>query len=93
MNEWLVIDKIGDHIYFKNQLEICKYFDLTKAQVYNIYNQSLKHYNKYTNSGLYIQRLFNDNSRTPRKNFSLNKFIYYVNDDGSNQYGILFDKL
>ena len=87
MNEWLVINKIGDHIYFKNQLEICEYFNLTKAQVYNIYTQSLKHYNKYTNHGYYIQRLYNDPTRPPKLLFPMNRFIYYVNNDGSTQYG------
>ena len=80
MNEWLVIDKVGDYFYYKNIKDVSIALDLTKSQVYNLVQQSIKHYNKYTSKGVYIQRLYNDPSRTPRNNYVMDKFIYYINE-------------
>lgn len=87
VNEYLLIDKVGDFFYFNKLSDIEKYLNLSKSQVCNIYRQSIKHYNKYTNHGYYIQRLYNDPTRPPKLLFPMNRFIYYVNNDGSTQYG------
>ncbi len=55
--EYLLIDKVGDYFYFNKLSDIEKYLNLSKSQVCNIYRQSLKHYNKNTKFGYYIQRL------------------------------------
>tara|TARA_R110002096_G_scaffold235811_1_gene426127 strand:+ start:1761 stop:2045 length:285 start_codon:yes stop_codon:yes gene_type:complete len=91
MNEWLVIDKVGDYFYYRDIKEVSIALDLTKAQVYNEVQQSIKHYNKYTNRGLYIQRLYNDSSRTPRSNYVMDKYIYFVNDKGEKEWGQLYE--
>ena len=77
--EWLLIDKLGDYLYFKDILQISVYLDISKSKVNNIIQQSIKHSNKYTNSGYYIQRLFNITGRTPQNNlYKRNKYIYFV---------------
>tara|TARA_R110000822_G_scaffold37161_3_gene104151 strand:+ start:1577 stop:1870 length:294 start_codon:yes stop_codon:yes gene_type:complete len=86
--EWLVIDKMGDHFYYYKIEDMVNDLGLTKSQIYNEVLQSLKHFNKYTNRGYYIQRLYNDNSRTPKYNYKIDKYIYYVNDDGTSQWGV-----
>tara|TARA_R110001606_G_scaffold291343_3_gene439224 strand:- start:7311 stop:7595 length:285 start_codon:yes stop_codon:yes gene_type:complete len=91
MNEWLVIDKVGDYFYYKDIKEVSTALDLTKSQVYNLVLQSIKHYNKYTSKGVYIQRLYNDPSRPPRHNFIMDKYIYYVDDDGEKLWGQLYE--
>ena len=88
MNEWLVIDKMGDHFYYDRIDDMVSDLDLTKPQIYNAVLQSQKHFNKYTTYGFYIQRLYNDLSRPPKTKFILDKYIYYVNDDGTTQYGV-----
>ena len=55
--EWLLINLIGDFFYYDKIEDIIEDTGLTKSQIDNVYKQSLKHYNKYTNRGLYIQRL------------------------------------
>jgi len=78
MNEWLVIDKAGDHLYFNKTQSIAKYFDLTIPQVNAIYIHSLNHMNKYSPSkGLYIQRLF-VNECLPPKDYSKINFNWYA---------------
>jgi len=89
MTEYLLIDKLGDYIYFKKLDDISTYLNLTKSQTYNICRQSLKHYNKYTNRGYYIQRLYNDISRTPKMMYNMDKYIYYE-IDGELSYGHKF---
>tara|TARA_R110000850_G_scaffold108983_1_gene221486 strand:- start:7793 stop:8071 length:279 start_codon:yes stop_codon:yes gene_type:complete len=88
--EYLLVDKIGDYHYFKNLKDIGLYLDLTVSQINNEFRQSLKHYNKYTNREVYIQRLFMNPVLPPRLNFDLNKYIYYVNEDGTTKYGEKF---
>ena len=90
--EWLLIDKTGDYFYYKTIEDMSNNLGLTKTQIYNEVQQSIKHYNKYTNRGLYIQRLYNDFSRTPRVLYKTDKYIYYVNDDKTLEYGVLFNK-
>ena len=92
MYEWLLIDKVGDLYFFKDMEEIAKYTDLTKPQLYNVFLQSIKHYNKYSSRGLYIQRLFNNAHTHQRAQFKQDKYIYYIDDDGENQYGVIFNK-
>jgi len=78
--EWLLIDKTGDLFYFKDISCIAKYIDKTKPQVYNIIIQSIKNTNKLHKSGFYIQRLYIDKSRTPKKDYrNRNKYIYFTN--------------
>lgn len=91
MNEWLLIDKVGDFHYFKDIKSICDYLDLSKGAVYNIFLQSIKHYNKYTNRGYYIQRLFNNTYTHQRKQFFTDKYIYYPNNEGGLEYGVKFN--
>jgi len=88
MIEWVMIDKMGDYFYFKDIQAIGDYLVLNKKQVYNLILQSQKHFNKYTSHGVYIQRLYNDPSRPPKTKFTLDNYIYYVNDDGTTQYGV-----
>ena len=45
--EWLLIDKVGDYLYFDKIENIADYLCLTKSQIYSCIIQSLKHYNKY----------------------------------------------
>ena len=90
--EWLLIDKIGDFFYYDKIEDIIEDTGLTKSQIDNVYKQSLKHYNKYTNRGLYIQRLYNDPTRTPKNNYVLNKYIYYENIKGEKEWGVKFKK-
>ncbi len=85
MNEWLLIDKVGDYHYFKDIKSICDYLDLTKSQVNNIFQQSLKHINRYTNRGYYIQRLYNNPHTHQRTQFSMNKYIYCTDHTQDNQ--------
>lgn len=88
--EYLLIDKVGDYHYFNKIQDIATYLDLTKGVVTNICVQSLRKYNKYTNRGYYIQRLFNDPTRPLKLKFNQETYIYYVNDDGSLRYGQRF---
>ena len=92
MNEWYLEDKMGDIHYFKDIKSICDYLNLTKSQVNNIFQQSIKHYNKYTNRGYYIQRLYNNFQTHERRQFITDKYIYYPNDDGTLNYGQFFNK-
>tara|TARA_R110000824_G_scaffold8884_1_gene40284 strand:- start:1669 stop:1968 length:300 start_codon:yes stop_codon:yes gene_type:complete len=92
MPEWLVIDKIDDFLYFDKVIDICNYFNLSKSQIDNVFQQSLKHYNKYTKRDLYIQRLFNENTRPPRSQYNQDKYIYYEDQEGNKEYGVIFDK-
>lgn len=92
MAEWLLIDKVGDFFYYNKVDDIIKDTGLSKSQINNIFRQSLKHYNKYTNKGLYIQRLFNDTSRPPRQEFIQDKYIYYEDHGGNKEYGVIFNK-
>ena len=78
-HEWLLIDKVGDYFYFKDIQKIADYLNLTKGQINNEINQSIKHYNKYTNRGYYIQKLYN--------NPVLDKYIYYIDNNGEKEWG------
>jgi hypothetical protein len=76
--EWLVIDKAGDHLYFKQTAEIAKYFNLTIPQVNAVYIHSLNNINKYSPSkDIYIQRLYN-NVCLPPKDFKKTSFHWYA---------------
>lgn len=67
MNDWIVIDKLGDISYFKDHQEIADALHLTKPQIYAIYTYSLININKPSPSrGYYIQRLFNNIHSSPR---------------------------
>ena len=90
--EYLLVDKIGDYHYFKNLKDIGLYLDLTVGQINNEFRQSLKHYNKYTNRKVYIQRLFINPLLPPRLKFDLDKYIYYPNDDDTIKYGENFKR-
>ena len=90
--EWLLIDKVGDYLYFDKIENIADYLCLTKSQIYSCIIQSLKHYNKYTNRGIYIQKLYNNPGRPPKNNYDLDKYVYYINDDDSLRFGELFKK-
>ena len=79
MNEWLLIDKVNDFHYFKDIDQICKYLDLSKSQVNNIFQQSLRNINKYSNRGIYIQRLYNDPAKPIRTKYNFNKYAPYKN--------------
>jgi hypothetical protein len=76
--EWLLIDKQDNYYYFKDVHEICEFTHLTKSQVNNVYQQSLKHINRYTNRGYYIQRLFNLPQLHERKKFPMIRNIYFT---------------
>ena len=80
--EYLLVDKTGDNFYFKDLKEIAEYLNLTKSQINNEVYQSLKHYNLYTNRGIYIQRLYNNPVLHKRKKFDCCKYIYYIDSDG-----------
>ena len=92
MNEWYLEDKMGDIHYFKDIKSICDYLDLTKSQVNNIFIQSIKHYNKYTNRGYYIQRLYNNTNTHQRQQFFTDDYIYYPNNEGGLEWGVKFNK-
>ena len=77
MNEWLLIDKMDDHFYFKDIKSICNYLDLTKSQVNNIFQQSIKRVNNYTNKGYYIQRLYNNPHAPIRTQFVYHKYAEF----------------
>ena len=84
--DYIVIDKTDDILYFKDTQAICKYYDLTRSKVYSIVIQSKKKYIYRSNSGLFIQRLYNNTlSRQPedttfiwdygqRKNYNHEKY-------------------
>lgn len=91
MNEWYLEDKMGDIHYFKDIKSICDYLDLSKGVVYNIFLQSIKHYNKYTIRGYYIQRLYNNPHTHQRKQFFQDKYIYYIDNEGNNEWGVKFN--
>jgi len=83
MNNWLVIDKLDDFLYFNKLEDIAVYFNLTKNQVYAVYMYNIIHINKYSPSkDIYIQKLFNCPSLTPRDyskvkyNWWALKFVY-----------------
>jgi len=86
-HEWLLIDKVGDYFYFKDIQKIADYLNLTKGQINNEINQSIKHYNKYTNRGYYIQKLYNNISLPPKNIFVLDKYIYYIDNNGEKEWG------
>tara|TARA_R110000765_G_scaffold15885_2_gene45269 strand:- start:104 stop:385 length:282 start_codon:yes stop_codon:yes gene_type:complete len=86
-HEWLLIDKVGDYFYFKDIQKIADYLNLTKGQINNEINQSIKHYNKYTNRGYYIQKLYNNPALPPKTIFVLDKFIYYIDNNGEKEWG------
>ena len=92
MNEYLLIDKVGDYHYFNKIQDIATYLDLEYQQVVWIYRESIRHYNRiHPVRNVYIQRLFNDPTRTPAiKPFKMNELIYYVNDDNSLREGEFF---
>lgn len=77
MDEWLLINKANEFHYFKNIKSICNYLNLTKSEVNNIFIQSIKNTNKYTNKGFYIQRLFNDPTKHIRTKFEKHKYAEY----------------
>tara|TARA_R110000737_G_scaffold339334_2_gene361171 strand:- start:3535 stop:3855 length:321 start_codon:yes stop_codon:yes gene_type:complete len=92
--EWLLIDKANDYFYFKDIQEICNYLDKTKSQVNNIVQQSIKHINKYTNSGYYIQRLFVDENRTPSNNkYKQIKYIYFTNFNFEKKENFIYNSI
>ena len=92
--EWLLIDKANDYFYFKDIQEICNYLDKTKSQVNNIVQQSIKHINKYTNSGYYIQRLFVDENRTPSNNkYKQKKNIYFTNFNFEKKENFIYNSI
>lgn len=82
--EWVLIDKVGDLLFFKDIMSIAKYLDKSKSQVNNIFQQSIKNTNQIHKSGYYIQRLYEDASRPPRKYFKTNKNIYFTNHTQEN---------
>ena len=85
--EYLVIDKCNDIFFFNNLKEVSEYLNLNKSQTNNELRQSIKHYNKRTNRGNYIQRLYENPVLPPRLTFELNKYIYYLDDQGIKMYG------
>ena len=83
--EWLLIDKVGDYYYFRDIMSIAKYLDMSKSQVNNLFIQSLKHTNQFHKTGFYLQRLYNDTTRPPKKDFrNKNKYIYFTNHTQEN---------
>tara|TARA_R110000796_G_scaffold25132_2_gene71214 strand:+ start:253 stop:579 length:327 start_codon:yes stop_codon:yes gene_type:complete len=66
--DYLVIDKAGDFLYFKDQAEISKYFDIPVGATYNIalQNRTRKYQEYHHKHKIYIQRLYNNKySRQP----------------------------
>ena len=85
--EYLVIDKCNDIFFFNNLKEVSEYLNLNKSQTNNELRQSIKHYNKRTNRGNYVQRMYDNPVLPPRLTFELNKYIYYLDDQGIKMYG------
>ena len=85
--EYLVIDKCNDIFFFNNLKDVSEYLNLTKSQTNNELRQSIKHYNKRTNRGNYVQRMYDNPVLPPRLTFELNKYIYYLDDQGIKMYG------
>ena len=79
MNEWVLVDKMGDLHFFKDIKSICDYLNLTKSQVNNIFQQSIKRVNNYTKRGFYIQRLYNNPHSPIRTQFVHHKYAQYKN--------------
>ena len=86
--EYLVIDKCNDIFFFNNLKDVSEYLNLNKSQTNNELRQSIKHYNKRTNRGNYVQRMYDNPVLPPRLTFELNKFIYYLDDFGELMWGI-----
>ena len=57
---WLVIDKIGDFLFFKDRYEMAKYFDMDVIKISGIITYCKRRICFYHKSGIYIQRLFTD---------------------------------
>tara|TARA_R110002096_G_scaffold423942_1_gene631507 strand:- start:114 stop:389 length:276 start_codon:yes stop_codon:yes gene_type:complete len=85
--EYLVIDKCNDIFFFNNLKDVSEYLNLTKSQTNNELRQSIKHYNKRTNRGNYVQRMYDNPVLPPRLTFELDKYIYYLDDQGIKMYG------
>ena len=85
--EYLVIDKCNDIFFFNNLKDVSEYLNLNKSQTNNELRQSIKHYNKRTNRGNYIQRLYENPVLPPRLIFEVDKYIYYLDDQGIKMYG------
>ena len=85
--EYLVIDKCNDIFFFNNLKDVSEYLNLNKSQTNNELRQSIKHYNKRTNRGNYVQRMYDNPVLPPRLTFELNKYIYYLDDQGIKMYG------
>ena len=74
----MVIDKLGEFSFFKDQQEIANALHLTKSQVYGIIMYSLININKLSPSrGYYIQRLFNNPHSHPR-DYTKIKYNWYA---------------
>ena len=82
--EWLLINKNNEINTFKDIKEVCEFTHLTKSQVNNMLQQSIKHINRYTNYGYYLQRLYNNSWTHQRKQFVMNKYIYFTNHTQEN---------
>ena len=87
--EYLLIDKCDDIFFFKNLKDVSEYLNLNKSQTNNELRQSIKHYNKRTNRGNYVQRLYDNPVLPPRLTFDLDKYIYYLDENGVRMYGEL----
>ena len=85
--EYLLIDKCNDIFFFNNLKDVSEYLNLNKSQTNNELRQSIKHYNKRTNRGNYVQRMYDNPVLPPRLTFELNKYIYYLDDQGIKMYG------
>ena len=72
MYEWLIIDKNNEIYYFKDLKGVEDFTHLTKSQVNNMLQQSIKHINRYTNYGYYLQRLYNNCHLHQRNQFVMN---------------------
>jgi|TARA_R110002153_G_scaffold256517_1_gene415436 glutathionyl-hydroquinone reductase len=87
--EWLLINKMDEIFFFKDLRDISEFTHLTKSQTNNMFMQSLKHVNRLTNYGYYIQRLYNLPATHQRTKFNMTKLIYFTNHTQENQNYII----
>lgn len=86
--EWLLINKNNEIYFFKDLKSVEEFTHLTKSQVNNMLQQSIKHINRYTNYGYYLQRLYNNSWTHQRQQFVMNKYLYFTNHTQENQHYI-----
>jgi len=61
MNDWMLIDKVGDMFFFDDIKGLCNYLDLSYNEVYAIIHYCRRRINRYSpKHNIYIQRLFNN---------------------------------